>query len=354
MVNPAHTRPNPAEMRRVALAAHAAGLCVLPPREDGSKAPSTDPDDRWARWQRERSTVEEILGWYGPCLGMGIVCGKVSGNVEAFEFDDRDTYERFLEVARETGLGELVDRIRAGYEEASPSDGIHWLYRCAEISGSKKLARHLKRPEEMRDPNDMWKVLIETRGEGGYIIVAPSNGRVHPTGKPYRLLRGSFSTTATIGLEERWALWELARTFDQMPPGHDPEAIKPPVTTPGGRPGDDFNARADWGIILEPKGWSLVYQRNGIGYWRRPGKDRGVSATTNYQDSGLLYVFSTSTDFEPERAYSKFSAYALLGHSGDFRTAARALKRQGYGTSQVLHRRFSHRPRRITNWEVRG
>lgn len=206
----------------------------------------------------------------------------------------------------------------------------------------------------MANPQGKVKVLIETRGEGGYVVVAPSHGRVHPTGKPYTLLRGGFNTIVTITSEERRALWELARTFDQMPPGQDGDARKNPASAPGGRPGDDFNVRADWRDILQPHGWTLVYQKDGVGYWRRPGKDRGVSATTNYQDSGLLYVFSTSTDFESERAYSKFSAHALLEHSGDFRTAAKALKRQGYGTSQVLHRRFSHRPRRITNWEVRG
>ncbi|MCR4338771.1 MAG: YfjI family protein, partial [Gemmatimonadaceae bacterium] len=59
---------------------------------------------------------------------------------------------------------------------------------------------------------------------------------------------------------------------------------------------------------------------------------QGISATTNYHDSDLLYVFSTSVaEFTPEEGYSKFRAYALLNHGGDFTAAARALKAEGYG-----------------------
>src|SRR5262249_29468366 len=142
--------------------------------------------------------------------------------------------------------------------------------------------------------------LIETKGEGGYCICAPSNGTVHETGKPYVLMAGRFSTIATITPEERALLVELARTFDECKPDKEPPgAGKTHARQQGGsRPGDDYNRRATWGEVLEPHGWRHVYERNGEAYWCRPGKERGVSATTNYQGSELLYVFSTSTDFE--------------------------------------------------------
>jgi hypothetical protein len=66
------------------------------------------------------------------------------------------------------------------------------------------------------------KPLIETRGEGGYLVIAPSNGRVHPTGKPYVLRRGGLATIAEITPEEREALWALARSFDEMPEEEGP------------------------------------------------------------------------------------------------------------------------------------
>ncbi|MGI4790202.1 MAG: DNA primase family protein [Janthinobacterium lividum] len=66
-------------------------------------------------------------------------------------------------------------------------------------------------------------------------------------------------------------------------------------------------------------------------YLRRPGKERGVSATF-CPDTGILYNFSTNArPFGAERGYSPFAVFALLEHEGDFRAAARALREQGYG-----------------------
>ena len=70
----------------------------------------------------------------------------------------------------------------------------HWLYYCEEIAGNDKLARRPKHPEEMNHPKDRIKTLIETRAEGGYIIIAPSGGGVHDTGQPYVLERGGLKT----------------------------------------------------------------------------------------------------------------------------------------------------------------
>jgi hypothetical protein len=329
-------------VRTAALAAYDAGLCPIRPSLDGSKAPL----GKWAAYQKVRPTRELIAQWYAPGYpALGTVTGKVARGLEAFEFDDKASrYQLFKDAAQAAGLGNLVECIGAGYLERSPSGGIHWLYRCPdleELDGNTKLARRLKRPEEMTHDKDNYQTLIETRGEGGFIILAPSHGPVHPTGKPYELLRGGFTTIATITPEERRELWRLAQRFDEVPPSHDVHALKPPTSTPGGRPGDDFNARAAWRDILEPHGWVLIYDREGIDYWRRPGKDRGISATTDYQASGLLYVFSTSTAFESERGYSKFAAYALLKHGGDFKAAAHDLAGRGYGNSATPRRCFS-------------
>lgn len=326
-----------------ALRARHAGLCALPPREDGSKGPETERvwdevearwRESWARWQRERSTEEELQAFYANGrTGIGYVTGAVSDNLEPLDFDEQEVFDRFVARAQEVGLGEIVERIEAGYSEETPNGGVHLAYRCREIGGNTKLARRPKRPEEMKHENDKIKTLIETRGEGGFIVAAPSYGRVHPSGKPYRMLRGSVETIAEIGPEERAALHELARSFDEMPRQEPTDSTK--KTRPNGnrelRPGDDFNARATWPEILEPHGWRRVFERGGETYWRRPGKGEGLSATTNYHGSGLLYVFSTSTPFDAERGYDLFGAYALLNHGGDITAAASALRAKGYG-----------------------
>src|SRR5262249_1688662 len=158
------------------------------------------------------------------------------------DFDELAVFEAFRRRAGEMGLGDLVDRITDGWTEATPR-GVHVHYRCVEIAGNTELAKRPKRPEEMRDGHDKVKTLIQTRGEGGFGVAAPSNGTVHPSGKPYVRLAGGPATVATITAGERRDLWALARTFDQMP---KPEATASgQATAAGDRPGDDFNRRAD-------------------------------------------------------------------------------------------------------------
>ncbi|MDS4058643.1 MAG: bifunctional DNA primase/polymerase [Candidatus Contendobacter sp.] len=312
----------------IALSAHAAGLCVVPPRMDGSKAPFSRT---WKAFQQARPDPDQLRRWYSDGLtGIGAIPGAVSGNLEVLEFDEGETYFHFKDVADEAGLGPIIARLEHGYVESSPSGGRHWLYRCAEIGGNTKLAT---RPDGRDDHGrPLIKTLIETRGEGGFIILAPSCGRVHPSGRPYKLLGGGFSTIPTLAPEERRELFALARTF-HIP---DPAKIRDSDPRPAGaatgeRPGDAFNARARWSDVLEPHGWMPLYERGGTHYWRRPGKGKGVSAATNWQGRDYLFVWSSSTPFETETPITKFAAYAVLEHGGDLKAAAKALAGQGYG-----------------------
>lgn len=122
----------------------------------------------------------------------------------------------------------------------------------------------------------------------------------------------------------------------ELPPAPEPpptpERLRAAPGEQGGRPGDDFNRRADWRTILEPHGWRLVYERGGEGFWRRPGKRQGVSATTGFDGVDLLFCFSSSAaPLEPRTWYTPFNAYAVLQHGGDHAQAARSLAERGYG-----------------------
>jgi hypothetical protein len=312
-----------------ALAMHRAGLSVLPPREDGSKAPI----DLWKRYQRERADVATIRAWYANGrTGVGAVMGAVSQHTTLFEFERYEIYQAYKRAAEAAGIGATVDRIERGYAERTPGGGVHWYYRTDRARGSTRLAKRPKAPDEMRHAGDRWAVLIETKGEGGYAVMAPSAGTVHPTGRAYEVLSGSVAGIVAITDEEEAQLWTLARTFDETPPETDGERLREWSGNrgSGGRPGDLFAQRASWREILVPHGWRAVYSHGDVTAWRRPGKDRGISATTNYRGSDLLYVFSTSTAFEAERGYGKFSAYAVLNHGGDFQQAARTLADEGY------------------------
>jgi putative DNA primase/helicase len=139
-----------------------------------------------------------------------------------------------------------------------------------------------------------------------------------------------------ISSAERDVLYQAARKLNEWEDPKPTPAHRPVPSGRRDRPGDDFNARANWADILEPHGWTRVgVGADGIEYWRRPGKtERGTSATVNYEDSGVFYVFSTAADpFEELTGYSKFHAHVLLNHNGDFKAAARGLAQEGFGRS---------------------
>ncbi len=179
-----------------AMVASEAGISVLPIRADGSKQPSLV---EWKVYQRRRASRSELNHWFRLSgLGLAMITGQVSGNLEALDFDCHAVYEAWLsKVHRDRRIHDLYERIAWGYLEATPAGGRHLLYRCSEIEGNQKLAR---KPIE---GGQKYKTLIETRGEGGLIIVAPSRGSVHPSGKPYMLLRGGAATITTITPAER-------------------------------------------------------------------------------------------------------------------------------------------------------
>lgn len=311
-----------------ALLARSLNLSPLPPNEDGSKSPLADlekPDGgkTWAPYQTAPATEVRIKAWYANGrTGNGLATGY--GNLECLEFDDAATFDEFKRTAVRVGLEGLVERIDSGYCEVTPGGGYHWLYRCEVVRPNTKLA---ERPIP-GEPHKR-KVLIETRGVNGFVVTAPSNGAVHPTGGAYRLLKGGLPSIATVTPEERDAAWEVARSFDEIPPLPAPAPRAGKRQSDGLRPGDAYEAEHSWEDILEPLGWSRVFSRGDVTYWRRPDKDRGISATTGHCKG--LYVFTSSTAFRPNESYTKFGAYAAIHHGGDHAAAARALAKEGYG-----------------------
>jgi hypothetical protein len=339
----------------VALLAHSVGLSVLPPRGDGTKAPlyETIPLDcehpdcvgertkgkkvGWKHRQHERATASKIrrLYKYGEFSGVGLILGHISGHAEdglqLFEFEGRavedGTFDDFLTLAKQTGLGTLIEEIRHGYEELTPTGGIHWLFYCPH-----PVTEPLARVQELDETTSKISLrpLIETKGSGGFCIIAPSGGGVHPSGLPWQLLQGGLNHIIVITQDEWEDLHALARQFDRSPR----QQVRPPgkgTSNTTRSPGGLFNEKATWAGILEPHGWVYLFTASdGREHWCRPDKNPQTTSATITPDGQLLYVFTSSTRFEQNRAYPKFSAYALLNHTSangkiDWRAATREL-----------------------------
>jgi putative DNA primase/helicase len=320
-----------ASVLEAALAYHRAGLAVVPIRPDGSKAPALPAGHPYLR---ERPTEGELLRWFSPRRnGIGVVCGRVSGQLETVDFETEEVFRSWRELVegRAPGLVDRLSLVRTPGHLGQP--GMHARYRCpgAAIPGSTALAREPSREERGRP-----RVLIETRGEGGYAIAPGSPPACHPTGGTWEHVAGpDLCRLPCLHVREREMLLSCARELDRLgrPPG---EAGSQGLFLRGAggelSPAEAYNRDGpDWSELLCPHGWRLVRTAGGVRYWRRPGKDLGGwSATTGHCRSGdggeLLHVFtSNGGPFEQGRSYSKFNAYVLLNHGGDYEKAARRL-----------------------------
>ncbi|MFB9777302.1 phage/plasmid primase, P4 family [Brevibacterium otitidis] len=312
-----------------------AGIAPIPVRTDGTKRPAVT----WKSYMQMMPTPDELDTWFSePDAGLGVITGAISGNLYMIEIEGAhiDRLTELRDTAEASGLGQLWQTISTGWVEQSPSGGIHWMIRLTEQPpGNRKLAQTADRA-----------VITETRGEGGFVVVAPTTGHAHASGKPWTRLVGSPATAPTLNAGDLEAIESVFASINE----HFPtiiDAPKPAVPhnpdIDGLRPGDDFNQTADWRDILT--GWEPVktFPGGAIG-WRRPGKTGpGISATTGRNPADNLYVFTSSTEFETEKAYSKFAAYTLLNHGGDYSAAARDLAKKGYGR-QAPRREVTMRP----------
>lgn len=294
----------------------AAGISVIPIRTDGSKAP-TRP---WKQYQERLATAHELRVMFSTGVGIAAIAGAVSGNLEVIDFEAEAPFAEWFSLI-ESLLPELAPALVI---VETPSGGRHVYYRCQErIEGNQQLAMRIVRGER--------KVLIETRGEGGYVVAPGSPATCHREGRCYSLLQGDLvpgggeRSIPRVTADVRSCLLDSARSFNEVSeivrePWH--QQYRPDFA---GRPGDIFNAKADWKEILVPSGWKIVGNSGEKTLWRRSGKLFGVSATTNYKGSDLLYVFSTNAGpLESGRSYDKFAAFTLLEHGGDFKAAAKA------------------------------
>ena len=321
-------------------------MAICPIIADGTKSPC------W-KWKQNgplpRHKVGEMFASLGNPKGIAIICGEVSGGLEAIDFDNPDK-EPLPPLHYMTWIALLPKAIRDTFKRfpvvQTPSNGRHVIYRCPTVGRNEKLA---ERPT--KDNPNIPQVLIETRGEGGYFLAPGCPPTTHKTGRPYKLIQGDLFNIPTITPTEREDMLRAAKSLNEWEPKttfkhtsqKEFQKVQQMYNVPWlkqmkeRKPGDEFTDSISWEQILEPHGWTLVRHTGDGAEWRRPGKtDGGISASTGGEHD-TLYVFSTNAyPLESNTSYSKFGAYTYLNHDGDFHEAAKKLADNGFKPDDAL------------------
>lgn len=257
------------------------------------------------------------------CYGIGLVCGKISGNIEAIDLDLKydltgKLFEQYKSIIHQLDANILPNLV----VQKTVSGGYHFIYRCDTIQGNQKLAQRYATEAE-KQSGEKIKVLLETRGEGGYIACYPTKG--------YELIYGSFDKIQTITQDQREILFNVAFSFNEVLKPHVHKEVKQRKQTKGLTSIEDYNDRGDVVELLENHGWKAVGRKGAKILMRRPG-DTKANHSGNYDEEKKWFsVFSTSTEFESQTPYLPYAVYTVLECGGDFKLTPKKLYDLGYG-----------------------
>ena len=296
------------DMKTMALAAIKAGMAPIPIRAGGKV-----PLDRWTDDQHHPMDEAEIPRRFRNGCNLGIVCGAGSGNLECLDFDNASLFQPLLDTLEAVNPG-LRQKLTVWQE--TPSGGYHLLYRCSAPVGSNAVLAHGRNG----------KAAIETRGQGGQFLVAPSRATSKQDGKqrPY-ILHGTLQAVPTITAEDVALLHNIASSFDES--GHQEQKRLPRNqggTISGDRPGDRYNHVTDWNELLVRYGWRCLKTMGDRQHWQRPGKTGPEASGTLHPTKGF-WCFSTSTPLPTQQPLTPFAVFTYMEYGGDFVAAARAL-----------------------------
>ncbi len=256
-----------------------------------------------------------------------ILCGGRSNNLEILDFDLKNAKnpQQFMVDFANLVAGHIsqafVDNMIV---QQTPSGGYHWIYQTDHVGGNKKLSK-----------GENGKAIVETRGEGGYFIVAPSTN--------YHFIQGNMESVPVITKEEKSELWLCAKLLEEY---DEPEIIRKQdiakhsalENTAMSNDGQvnywqEFDHKCDYLTLLEADGWTIMQAKGSKYLLRRPGKaTRGWSADLDLStaDVPLLFVWTSSTVLEAEKAYAPSSYLIYYRYKGNAVNAYDWLITNGY------------------------
>lgn len=260
--------------------------------------------------------------YFGDAPQLAILTGEGLEMIDVdLKYDVSRRLQHELLMAIKCSLPDLFSKI---VMERTVNGGLHLYYRCHTIEGNKKLAQRSAIPEELAKGEKV-KVLIETRGEKGCSVCYPTPG--------YDLIQGEFSEIPTISAEERDFIHAICRSFNQVQSATTANGNAQSQHSRPDAPWNEFNRLNDYRWMLaklEANGFKFVEETREYLLILRDGSSARTSGKI-FKQTNILYLFSTSTQFEAEKSYTAFDVLCKLDYNNDKKSCAEALAKEGIG-----------------------
>lgn len=299
--------PKQSKLREAAKRYYDAGLNVLP-----AKRAEKRPVGAWKKWTKERPAFDAVFPAGLVFDAVCVVCGQTSGGLEILDFDQKavafSEFQRQLKKAN-VDINFVLESTQRG--------GKHLAFRSSQCGKNQKLA------------NNAEGVVIETRGEGGICLVAPSEG--------YELESGDWTFVPEIDPGLRDLILDCARVLDaDRRQAHSakiekstPKQISQTYSEPyKGESASDYLRRelSPLRDSLRRAGWTYLRTEGDFEQWERP--DQPVSGkpggSVNVKERYFYCFTSNAPPFEPNTCYSPLDVIALLDFGGDLSAASKA------------------------------
>ena len=275
-------------------------------------------------WKDAQTTATDVDTFKGQFLSKGSegVCGLVTG------FNDLEVMDVDLKVfstaqEKKEWFGEYISFLQDNIMDfndkfviyKTKNEGYHILYKSKRVEGNLKVAKLKGHSQQV----------LETRGVGGYVVLYANSYN-----------KRSYLDIDYISDSDRDILFAVSRSYNFIDDVIVSVPKKEKNTTPsiGLTPWDDYNNKVSVLDIIGDE-FDVVRMLKDRAVIRRHGADSAHSGYV-YNDSGLMYLFTSGTSFEAEKGYNAFAVYSQLVHNGDFTAASRDLYSQGYGDRQVI------------------
>lgn len=307
-----------------------AGFSVIAVNSEKNPAMHT-----WTEYQNKPMTDEECEKYFKDCWGIALLMGGQK-KLTALDLDLKYSENKhFLEDYKKSLGGKFLKRF---YVQSTMNNGMHFIFSSDKVENNQKLASRETSPEEKHEvyidnyqnlrtrgkalkiaSNHKSLAFLETRGEGGYVLIYPSPG--------YNKIYGKIGHFSSEEYDEIMTISRSFNEYQEISRNFKMEKYRNSDVNPF----EVYNERGDVLALLYDNGWESVGESKNSVRLKRAGNPSSKSSALYDKVTRVFNVFSTSTNFEANRGYAPASVFMLLEADNDVEEGYKLLINKGFG-----------------------